>query len=191
MSTSTAPSLPRPCRRIADDSGARAVTWVVIAYTLAMVATMPMYGKLSDLDGRDADAAWPHDLRGRLDDVARDAEPAADSGSSRLDVGGLGVRALATVADIVPLRKLGAGWRPGPDLRRRQRRRSRSPAACSSNTSAGGGRSSSTCRLGCWRRSSSTNCTSLRRIPHAIDWPGRCCSSRRSPASCCWRRSAA
>ena len=87
------------------------LTWVVTAYALAMVASMPIYGKLGDLYGR---------RRMLLTAIAIFLAGSLACGSAQtmdqllgarflqgLGGGGLGAVAMATVADIVPARQLG------------------------------------------------------------------------------------
>ena len=97
---------------IADDIGGFSrSTWVVSAYALAMVASMPLYGKLGDLYGRRRVllvaisvflvGSMACGLAQTMDQllVARFLQG--------LGGGGLGAVAMATVADIVPARQLG------------------------------------------------------------------------------------
>jgi EmrB/QacA subfamily drug resistance transporter len=97
---------------IVDDvGGLTRVTWVVTAYSLAMVASMPLYGKLGDLYGRKQMV---------LTAIAVFLAGSVLCGSARtmdqllvarfvqgLGGGGLGALAMATIADIVPARNLG------------------------------------------------------------------------------------
>ena len=96
---------------VADLGGLSRVTWLVTAYLLAQVASMPLWGKLGDLHGRKrmlllsvtvflggslacaAAQSMDHLL------VARFVQGAGG--------GGIGVVAMALVADIVPARQLG------------------------------------------------------------------------------------
>ena len=145
---------------IADDIGGFSrSTWVVSAYALAMVASMPLYGKLGDLYGRRRVllvaigvflvGSMACGLAQTMDQLL------AARFLQGLGGGGLGAVAMATVADIVPARQLGRwlGYQGvifavasavGP-----------SSAACSSSTCRGAGPSSSTSRSGWWRRPSS------------------------------------
>jgi EmrB/QacA subfamily drug resistance transporter len=96
---------------VEDVGGFDRVTWVVTAYTLAMVASMPLYGKLGDLYGRkqvflvaisifltaSAMCGLAQSMEQLL--VARFVQG--------LGGGGLGALAMATIADIVPARQLG------------------------------------------------------------------------------------
>ena len=97
---------------IVDDVGGFSrVTWVVSAYSLAMVASMPLYGKLGDLYGRRRvllfaigiflAGSLACGLAQTMDQllVARFVQG--------LGGGGLGAVAMATIADIVPARELG------------------------------------------------------------------------------------
>ena len=94
-----------------DLGGFSRSTWVVTAYALAMVASMPIYGKLGDLYGRRRVllAAIGIFLAGSL---ACGAAQTMDQllvarFLQGLGGGGLGAVAMATVADIVPARQLG------------------------------------------------------------------------------------
>jgi EmrB/QacA subfamily drug resistance transporter len=97
---------------IADDiGGVSRTTWVVSAYALAMVASMPIYGKLGDLYGRRRVllAAIAIFLAGSLAcGVAQTMDHLLVARFVQgLGGGGLGAVAMATVADIVPARQLG------------------------------------------------------------------------------------
>ena len=94
-----------------DIGGFSRSTWVVTAYSLAMVASMPIYGKLGDLYGR---------RRILLSAIAIFLVGSMACGSVQtmdqllvarfvqgLGGGGLGALSMATVADIVPARQLG------------------------------------------------------------------------------------
>ncbi len=97
---------------IVDDLGGFSrVTWVVSAYWLAMVASMPLYGKLGDLYGR---------RRVLLGAICVFLTGSLACGAAQtmdqllvarfvqgLGGGGLGAVAMATIADIVPARELG------------------------------------------------------------------------------------
>lgn len=106
--TIVATSLPT----IADDIGGFSrSTWVVTAYALAMVASMPIYGKLGDLYGRRRVllVAIGIFLAGSMAcGVAQTMDQLlAARFLQGLGGGGLGAVAMATVADIVPARQLG------------------------------------------------------------------------------------
>jgi EmrB/QacA subfamily drug resistance transporter len=97
---------------IADDlGGVSRSTWLVSAYALAMVASMPIYGKLGDLYGRRRVllAAIGIFLVGSL--ACGSAQTMDQLLVARfvqgLGGGGLGAVAMASVADIVPARELG------------------------------------------------------------------------------------
>jgi EmrB/QacA subfamily drug resistance transporter len=106
--TIVATALPSIVR---DIGGFAHVTWVVTAYFLAMVASMPLYGKLGDLHGRKRVllVALTVFLVGSV----------ACGGAQRMDqlllarfvqglgAGGLATVGMAVVADIVPARQLG------------------------------------------------------------------------------------
>lgn len=91
--------------------GMTRITWVVTAYALAMVVSMPLYGKLGDLYGR---------KRVLLAAVALFLVASVACGSAQtldqliaarfvqgIGGGGLGVLSMAAIADIVPARQLG------------------------------------------------------------------------------------
>lgn len=97
---------------IVDDVGGLSrVTWVVTAYTLAMVASMPLYGKLGDLYGRKRMlfVAIGVFLAGSMSCGAAQTmdQLLVARFVQGLGGGGLGAVAMATVADIVPARQLG------------------------------------------------------------------------------------
>ena len=97
---------------IVDDVGGFSrVTWVVSAYSLAMVASMPLYGKLGDLYGRRRILLGAIGLF-LIGSVACGAAQTMDQllvarFLQGLGGGGLGAVAMATIADIVPARELG------------------------------------------------------------------------------------
>jgi EmrB/QacA subfamily drug resistance transporter len=86
-------------------------SWVVTAFLLGQVATMPLYGRLGDLYGRKR--LWLFAIS--LFTIASMLCGAAQSygqlvvfrGLQGLGAGGLGVLAMAVVADVVPTRQLG------------------------------------------------------------------------------------
>ena len=97
---------------IVDDVGGFSrVTWVVSAYSLAMVASMPLYGKLGDLYGRRRTllVAIVIFLVGSVAcGVAQTMDQLLVSRFVQgIGGGGLGAVAMATIADIVPARELG------------------------------------------------------------------------------------
>lgn len=86
-------------------------SWVITAYLLAQVATMPIYGKLGDLYGRKRIFLFALGLF-TLGSVCCGA--AGSLGQlvvfrflQGLGAGGLGVLAMAVLADVVPARQLG------------------------------------------------------------------------------------
>lgn len=95
----------------ADIGGLSRSTWVVTAYALAMVASMPIYGKLGDLYGRRRIllVAIGVFLAGSMACSTTQTmdELVAARFLQGLGGGGLGAVAMATVADIVPARQLG------------------------------------------------------------------------------------
>ena len=97
---------------IVDDVGGfDRVTWVVTAYTLAMVASMPLYGKLGDLYGRKRVFLCAISIFLSASVVCGLAQTMEQLLVARfvqgLGGGGLGALAMATIADIVPARQLG------------------------------------------------------------------------------------
>jgi EmrB/QacA subfamily drug resistance transporter len=86
-------------------------SWVITAFLLGQVASMPLYGRLGDLYGRKR--LWLFSIA--LFTVASMACGAAQTftqlvvfrGLQGLGAGGLGVLAMAIVADVVPTRQLG------------------------------------------------------------------------------------
>ena len=97
---------------ITDDLGGFSrVTWVITAYTLAVVASMPLYGKLGDLYGRKRILI----VAISIFLVASAACGAAQTMNQLLAArfvqglggGGLATLAMAAIADIVPARQLG------------------------------------------------------------------------------------
>lgn len=94
-----------------DIGGFSRSTWVVSAYALAMVASMPLYGKLGDLFGRRRVLLVAIGIF-LLGSMACGAARSMDQlliarFFQGLGGGGLGAVAMATVADIVPARQLG------------------------------------------------------------------------------------
>lgn len=94
-----------------DIGGFSRSTWVVTAYALAMVASMPLYGKLGDLYGRRKVLLIAIGIF-LIGSMACGAAQTMDQllvarFAQGLGGGGLGAVAMATVADIVPARQLG------------------------------------------------------------------------------------
>jgi EmrB/QacA subfamily drug resistance transporter len=97
---------------IVDDVGGFSrVTWVVSVYSLAMVASMPLYGKLGDLYGRRRvllSAIGIFLVGSVMCGLAQTMDQLlAARFVQGLGGGGLGAVAMATIADIVPARELG------------------------------------------------------------------------------------
>ncbi|MEQ1786336.1 MAG: MDR family MFS transporter [Acidimicrobiales bacterium] len=94
-----------------DIGGFSRSTWVVTAYALAMVASMPIYGKLGDLYGRRRVLLWAIAIFLTGSIACGTAQNMDHLLVARfvqgLGGGGLGALAMATVADIVPARQLG------------------------------------------------------------------------------------
>ncbi len=86
-------------------------SWVITGYLLAQVATMPIYGKLGDLYGRKRIylvALGVFAVGSMLCGIAGSLEQlVAFRFLQGLGSGGLGVLAMAVVADVVPARQLG------------------------------------------------------------------------------------
>jgi EmrB/QacA subfamily drug resistance transporter len=97
---------------ITDELGGfNRVTWVITAYALAVVASMPLYGKLSDLYGRKRMLLIAISIF-LVASVACGAAQTMDQllvarFVQGLGGGGLATLAIATIADIVPARQLG------------------------------------------------------------------------------------
>jgi EmrB/QacA subfamily drug resistance transporter len=97
---------------IGRDLGAESArSWVITAYLLAQVATMPIYGKIGDLYGRKRVYLFALSvftvgsvLCGTASSIT---ELVVFRSLQGLGSGGLGVLAMAIVADIVPARQLG------------------------------------------------------------------------------------
>jgi EmrB/QacA subfamily drug resistance transporter len=87
------------------------VTWVITAYTLAVVASMPLYGKLGDLYGRKRILIAAISIFLVASAACGAAQSMNQLLASRflqgLGGGGLATLAMATLADIVPARQLG------------------------------------------------------------------------------------
>jgi EmrB/QacA subfamily drug resistance transporter len=85
--------------------------WVITAFLLGQVATMPLYGRLGDLYGRKRlwlFAISVFTVASMLCGAAQTyAQLVVFRGLQGVGAGGLGVLAMAVVADIVPARKLG------------------------------------------------------------------------------------
>jgi EmrB/QacA subfamily drug resistance transporter len=112
LSTMVATIVATALPSIVDDLGGESsITWVVTAYLLAGVATMPLYGKLGDVYGRKrvylmaiALFAIGSTLCGAAQNLPQLLGARALQG---LGAGGLGPLAMAIVADLVPPRELG------------------------------------------------------------------------------------
>lgn len=96
---------------VGDVGGLSRVTWVIIAYALAVVASMPLYGRLGDLYGRKRMLISAISLFLVASMACGAAQTMTQLLAARfvqgLGGGGLGVLSMATLADIVPARKLG------------------------------------------------------------------------------------
>ncbi len=107
-STIVATALPTIGRDLGDP-GQRA--WVITAYLLAQVATMPIYGKIGDLYGRKRIFLFALGLFTVGSMACGVAQSLPQLVAFRflqgLGAGGLGVLAMAIVADVVPARALG------------------------------------------------------------------------------------
>jgi EmrB/QacA subfamily drug resistance transporter len=95
----------------ADLGGFSRVTWVITAYTLAVVASMPLYGKLGDLYGRKRILVVAISIFLAASAACGAAQSMDQLLAARfaqgLGGGGLATLAMATLADIVPARQLG------------------------------------------------------------------------------------
>ena len=97
---------------IVDDiGGVSGITWVVTAYLLAQIATMPLYGKLGDVYGRKRMfmvAVGVFTVGSMLCGVAQSLDQLlAARALQGLGAGGLGPLAMAILGDLVPPRQLG------------------------------------------------------------------------------------
>ena len=106
--TIVATALPTIVR---DVGGFERVTWVISAYTLAVVASMPLYGKLGDLYGRKRVflvAISVFLLGSVLCGIAQTMDELLVARFAQgIGGGGLATLSMATIADIVPARQLG------------------------------------------------------------------------------------
>jgi EmrB/QacA subfamily drug resistance transporter len=106
--TIVATALPTISR---DLGGFSRLSWVITAYLLAQVASMPLFGKLGDLYGRKKLLLVAISLF-VVGSLACGAAQSIDQlivfrGIQGLGAGGIGPLAMAIVADIVPARQLG------------------------------------------------------------------------------------
>ena len=97
---------------ITDDLGGFSrVTWVITAYALAGVASMPLYGKLGDLYGRKRMLLMAIAVFLTASVLCGAAQTLDQLLAARflqgLGAGGLGTLSMATMADVVPVRQLG------------------------------------------------------------------------------------
>ena len=106
--TIVATALPTIGRELGNES-ARA--WIITGYLLAQVATMPIYGKVGDLYGRKRVFLFSLGLFTVGSVLCGAAQTLGQLVAFRcvqgLGSGGLGVLAMAIVADVVPARSLG------------------------------------------------------------------------------------
>ena len=106
--TIVATALPTISR---DLGHASARSWIITGYLLAQVATMPIYGKLGDLYGRKRVYLFSLGLFTVGSVMCGAAQSLGQLVAFRfvqgLGSGGLGVLAMAIVADVVPARSLG------------------------------------------------------------------------------------
>ncbi|MGZ8751718.1 MAG: MDR family MFS transporter [Acidimicrobiia bacterium] len=106
--TIVATALPTIARDLGHDSQR---SWVITAYLLGMVATMPLYGKLGDLYGRKRMylvAMTVFTVGSMLCGAAGSmGQLIAFRALQGVGAGGIGPLAMAIVADIVPARQLG------------------------------------------------------------------------------------
>jgi EmrB/QacA subfamily drug resistance transporter len=96
---------------VADIGGVTGITWVITAYLLAQIATMPLYGKLGDVYGRKRillAAVGVFTVGSMLCGLAQSLEQLlAARALQGLGAGGLGPLAMAILGDLVPPRQLG------------------------------------------------------------------------------------
>src|ERR1700716_179455 len=106
--TIVATALPSIAR---DIGGVSRISWVVTAYFVGRVASLPLMGKLGDLYGRKRlfyVAVIVFTIGSMLCGVARSIDQLlAFRALQGIGAGGLGTLAMAIVADIVPARQLG------------------------------------------------------------------------------------
>jgi len=106
--TIVATALPSIAR---DIGGVSRISWVVTAYFVGQVASLPLMGKLGDLYGRKRlfyVAVIVFTIGSMLCGIARSIDQLiAFRALQGIGAGGLGTLAMAIVADIVPARQLG------------------------------------------------------------------------------------
>jgi MFS family permease len=106
--TIVATALPSIAR---DIGGVSRISWVVTAYFVGQVASLPLMGKLGDLYGRKRlfyVAVIVFTVGSMLCGVARSIDQLLVFRALQgIGAGGLGTLAMAIVADIVPARQLG------------------------------------------------------------------------------------
>ncbi len=106
--TIVATALPTIGRDLGNES---ARSWIITGYLLAQVATMPIYGKIGDLYGRKRVFLFSLGLFTVGSVLCGAAQTLGQLVAFRcvqgLGSGGLGVLAMAIVADVVPARSLG------------------------------------------------------------------------------------
>ena len=161
-----------------DLGGVSGIAWVVSAYLLFQVATMPLYGKIGDVYGRKRVLLFAIGLfvLGSVACGLAQSMPMllAARAVQGIGGGGLPVLGMAILGDLVPPRQLGRwlGYQgmlfAGPSSS------ARCSAGSSSTTSVGAGRSSSTSPSRSSPSPSSSRGLHLpfRRIEHAIDYLG-------------------
>ena len=163
---------------VGELGGLNQLSWVVTAYLLTSTAATPLYGKISDLYGRERSTcsrSWCSSSvdarRDVADDVAARRHP-GDAGARRRRPDGAGVR------DHRRHHPAARTWSLHGLLQRGVRAWPASPARCSAasspSTCPGAGSSTSTCRWASWRWSWSTRCCTCRfqRREHSIDYLG-------------------
>jgi EmrB/QacA subfamily drug resistance transporter len=106
--TIVATALPSIVR---DVGGVTSITWVVTAYLLAQIATMPLYGKLGDVYGRKSVllvAIGVFTVGSICCGLAQSLDQLlAARALQGIGAGGLGPLAMAILGDLVPPRQLG------------------------------------------------------------------------------------
>ena len=106
--TIVATALPSIVR---DVGGVTSITWIVTAYLLAQIATMPLYGKLGDVYGRKSVflvAIGVFTVGSMLCGLAQSLDQLLVARTLQgIGAGGLGPLAMAILGDLVPPRQLG------------------------------------------------------------------------------------
>ncbi len=106
--TIVATALPSIVREL---GGVTSITWIITAYLLAQIATMPLYGKLGDVYGRKSViivAIGVFTIGSMLCGLAQSVDQLLVARALQgIGAGGLGPLAMAILGDLVPPRQLG------------------------------------------------------------------------------------